>query len=283
MDISYTSKLFSLKHCEEYKLSIQADLNGFSFCVYDFSKNTYLLLKHFSFDVNENIEYFIKELNRIIESEELFSHTFRQVDFLYFTPNSTIIPQELLNEHDAKEYFLFQHKLEEYDELHIDSLSRLKSSVVHSIPSALTNIFLNKFANISYKNQYTVITNLAEDILIKNNLSQLCLIHKSTKFFDIVVFQDKKLKLCNSFAYKTSNDLVYYTISTLRNLGISDSDTPVYYSGDFQSKEADTLMLRRFIKVLKVNEPYQIKRENNLDLFDSYPIHYFTPLYFLNY
>lgn len=283
MEISYTSKLFSLRHSLDYKLSIQANLNGFSFCVYDFTRETFLLLKHFPIDVNNNQEYFIKQLSEIIKNEEVFSHKFRQVNFVYNTPNVTVIPDEFLDVSNLKTFLQFQNELHDFDELHYDTISQIKSTVVYPIPSAITNTFLNTFKGISYTNQYTLLLSLAQDLITRDNLSDLCFIHKSETFFDIIIFKNKKLELCNSFSYKTENDLVYYCISTLKYLGLSESNIPVFYSGFLQQRGTDTHMLDKFIKVFKQNEPLHIKKANNLELFNIHPVYYFTPLYFVNY
>ncbi len=284
MEIAYTSKLFSLRHSSEYKLSIQVSLNGFSFCVYDFKRESFLLLKYFPIDVDNNLEYFIKELEGIIKKEELFSHKFKQVNLIYSTPNSTIIPEELSKKTEGLKDFLgFQHAIDEFDELHQVILSQNNISVLFSIPSAITNLFVNIFGEVNFTNQYTLLLNLAQEILEKENISEFCLINKNEVFFDIIIFKDKKLELCNSFNYITQNDLVYYSISALKNLGLAETDIPVYYSGILREKGQDTQMLNKFIQVFIKNEPYQIKPNYNIELFDKYPPYYFTLLYFVNF
>ena len=283
MEISYTSKLFSLKHCLRYNLSIQASLNGFSFCVYDSTRNTYLLLKYFPIAVNNNQEYYLKHLGEIIKKEEVLRHKFRKVNFVYFSSDSIIIPKELSKEDDLKDYLGFQQEVNEYDEIHYKTVEQLNSTVIYSIPSAITNIFLNLYDSIAYTNQVNLLLRIANDIIKNKSLSEFCLINKNESFFDIVVFKNGKLQLHNTFNYVTENDLVYYSLSTLKSLGLADSNCPVYYSGRFRAKGQDTLMLNKFIKVFVANEPVQIAKMNNIEMFKMYPIHFFAPLYFLNY
>lgn len=282
MDISYNSKLFSLKHSSENKLSIQVCLNGFSFCVYDLKRNYYLSLKHFPIEVNHNQEYFIKKVTEITENEEILSNKFSQVNFIYQSPNSIIIPEELSKDNDLKNYLEFQHKVDEFDEVHNNVIEKLNLSVAFTIPSGLTNLFLNRFKTINYTNQYSVLINLAYNILTAKGYTDICLLHKSETFFDIVIFKNKQLELCNSFKYKTENDLVFYAVSILKNLDIIDH-IPVYYSGSFHSVGRDTFMLDKFINVFRKNEPDQVVKSNNIELFKKHPVHYFAPLYFVNY
>ena len=80
----------------DYRLSIQADLNGFSFSVTDEQQDKLLFLyqSEFVMDVGE-MELFSKKSNALFKSMPLLSSKYKSVDLIYGTEKFTVIPEKL--------------------------------------------------------------------------------------------------------------------------------------------------------------------------------------------
>ena len=59
----------------------------------------------------------------------------------------------------------------------------------------------------------------------------------SRDYFDLLIFRNNSLRLCNSFDYKSADDILYYTLNALSKLAEGREDT-IHLSGRTERNDA---------------------------------------------
>ena len=55
-------------------------------------------------------------------------------------------------------------------------------------------------------------------------------IHVERDFFNLIIFDNNSLKLCNTFSYRNISDILYYVLNVFKNLDIKQEET-IHFSG----------------------------------------------------
>ena len=59
-------------------------------------------------------------------------------------------------------------------------------------------------------------------------------VNVSSKSFDVVVIQNKKLQFSNSFEFETKEDFIYYILFTFEQLNLDVEKVKLYFTGDIE-------------------------------------------------
>jgi len=105
----------------------------------------------------------------------------------------------------------------------------------------------DKFSNARYFNQATPLLTYALNH-IKEMDSNFIYLQLNKDFFDIVIIQDHKLTLYNSFLYVNSTDLLYFILYACKQLKVDTKTTAFVITGEHAQNES-------LIKELKIYIP----------------------------
>lgn len=221
------------------KLAIQVSLNGLSFAIFDTLMNKPLTM--------ENLP--IGKISPTAKIEDLFGEAFQnypelksdydEVVIIHSNNLSTFVPTALFDEEYLGSYLQFNTKVFETDFFAFDELANYEMNNVYIPYVNMNNYFIDLFGTFDYKHANTILVNKLLD-LSKNNDERKMFVHVSDTHFEIVVIQNQKLELYNSFDYKTPEDFIYYILFTaeqlqlnpesfkLELLGKIDAESPLY-------------------------------------------------------
>ena len=203
----------NIKLTSNLKLSIQVSLSGLSFCILNIETNTIEYLKVFSFDKKLNPNEVLFKLQNYFDSEDELKKSFSAIVVIHKNDLTTMVPKALFNEESLADYLKFNNKILSTDYITFDSID-VNDSVNVYIPFVNINNFLyDRFGEFTYKHFSTI---LIEQILNveKNAAKPKMYVNICEDNFEIVVVENGKLKLYNSFDYKTKEDFIYYILFT---------------------------------------------------------------------
>lgn len=224
-----------INNIENQEISIQINLDGFSFLVRSSDNNQCLLFKHYEFKNIMLIDELIRKTESIVSKDPVFTNNYTKANLTFVNQKSTLVPEDFFNTEHLKTYFEFSHNLDELDELHYNYISFLKAYNVFSIPNYLTGIFYNLIPNITFLHQSTA--------LIRHGMSDTpsdkpkVIIGINKGFFDIVVFEEDQLILSNSFQYSNTMDFIYFVLYTCKQLKIDTNNLNVYLLGQVKQNK----------------------------------------------
>jgi len=230
-DIDLIDKSLDRENTQNYHLSIQADLNGFSFCILDIKKRTYIGLRHYHFEKVYNIDDYADRVTELFKRDKLIGLRYKSSFFVYLTQKSTLIPESFFNESNLKAYFEFNQSLNELDEIHYNFLSEINAYNIFAIPNYIVNEIVNRIENVNLFHQATPFIK----IIVKrgiNKENKYVYVNMNNKFIDIAVAARNSLYLYNTFQFQNENDLLYFVLYIYKQLNLDTRKNKLFITGE---------------------------------------------------
>jgi hypothetical protein len=217
------------------KLSIQVSLNGLSFCCFDTLNNT---ISSFG-EVNFN------NVNKNSKIEDLFADAFQNhtelkesYDTILVIHNnnlSTFVPEALFDENFLGSYLQYNTKVFETDFFAFDEISNYQMNAVYIPYVNINNFFIDQYGTFDYKHASSI---LVSKVLItsKNKDEKKMFVHMSSTHFEVIVIQNQKLLLFNSFDYNTPEDFIYYILFTAEQLNLNPENFALEIIGNIDTE-----------------------------------------------
>lgn len=244
-DISIIDSTFDISVTSSYYMSIQANLNGLSFCILDPVTNTYVLFEHKTFKQPDHHQ---AQLEEQLITNHYFRQPYKKVLFLYQTSCFALVPMPLFSEEHAKGILEFNgcHPTAD-DHLLTNKISMCDSANVFAMPRFLYHTLKNQFPEVRFFHQCT---SIIESALLrkKSQAENQFLINIHEHSFEIVATQKHNLKLCNTFLYNNEKDLIYLILFTFEQLGLSVGNTYIELSGAINTADSKYTLIKRYLK-----------------------------------
>lgn len=251
-EFAYIDETFDLNLTQSYKLSIQVNLNGLSFCILDPVQNKFIALVGFKFKYDEFNNY-LNKLEKLLSKDELLKLNYKQVQLLWLSPKNTIVPNKFFEQDHIKNHFEFIHKMDELDELHFNDILLIDSKSIFAIPNQVATIFSRKYPKIKFYNQQSP---FIEHILKKyHSTHKKVFLNINQQFIDIAITVNEKLILYNNFHYKSDMDIIYFAMNIYNQYKNQTGNTEVFASGLIDKKSEIFKNLIKFIPQLKFDKP----------------------------
>ncbi|CEN44035.1 conserved hypothetical protein [Capnocytophaga canis] len=234
------------------ELSIQINLDGLSFCVFNPVLNYVESIYNFSVNFNKSNQEIEKQVYTILQSEEDLRQDFNNIKVLHNTPAYTLIPQALFSdEKEAVNYLKYSIDTSGLKEKFIEVDKIIPIDIVNVyVPDVLiNNILIEHYGMVDYNHFSSSLLRM----LLKHYAShsyQIMYAYTEQSSFYFVVFKDKKLYHFNRFYYETTEDFLFYTLYCIEQLGIDSERIPLYVIGDFNHKSLVYRQLSRYIKYI---------------------------------
>ncbi|WP_418262961.1 DUF3822 family protein [Flavobacterium faecale] len=243
------------------KLSIQVSLTGLSFCCFDTLNGT----------VSSFHEVYFDTFEKGIKIEELFSEAFEKYselnqdydDVLIIHNNnlSTFVPTALFDENYLGSYLQYNTKVFETDFFAFDEISNYQINSVYIPYVNMNNYFIDKFGSFDYKHANSILVSKLMDES-KNNDTKTMWVHFAQGHFEIVVIQNQKLLLFNSFDYQTPEDFLYYLLFTAEQLQMNPENFPLELIGDITTDSPFYKIAYKYIRNINLKEVEDLRWNN---------------------
>jgi len=229
--MNYTDKSFDPQKAADYKLFMQLDNAGFTYLVLDTKSNSFILIKKHNLSNKPEINDKLDELAEILIKTDLLNLTFKSACLIYYGKEVTLVPSSYYDKDNIYDYLQFIYKGEVSGHISSGYIKPFDSWCIFSLPDALVSMMDHQFDNISIVNQLmpflwglSTLNTDANQIIYGASVND--------KFIDIAVFENKKLKLCNSFLYENDTDILYYILYLIKKLKTDPQKIKFYISGE---------------------------------------------------
>lgn len=244
------------------KLSIRVRPDGFTFCTTDTLSDTILSMKDIRFtDVGNghNAEDFY---SKAFSQHEELHQKYDEVVVAHENGLSTFVPQALFDENFLGSYLQYNVKVFETDFVAFDELPNYGMNNVYLPFSGINNFLIDKFGDFEYRHVSSILVSRLLDSS-KNIEEKQVFAHFSDKRFDLVVVQNQKLLLFNTFDYRTKEDFIYYLLFAVEQLNLNPESFKLQLLGDI-SQESDCYQIAytyvRHVSLLDVSR-LQLRNE----------------------
>jgi len=253
----------------ENRLSIQADLNGFSFSVIDDSRKKVLHLFKSDFNWDKgHTDIFLRHVDNCIKSQPVLKRHYGSVDFIYDTPKFVLVPRQLYKKGEELQYLTKLHTLDDLDEIDIVELATEEIIIIFAVNSTLLNMIRDAQPSFRiFPAIYPVLahsTDFAEinKIFFKYNKGEA----------SIIAYEDKRLAFCNNFPAHHFNTALYYLFLALKQVQFNPEQTTIFASGAIPESE--------IMNITKYFSKVKYLRNKEIPLGDSESEMHFSTLTF---
>jgi hypothetical protein len=238
------------------KLSIQVSLTGLSFCCFDTLNDTVTSFNEVHFDT----------FHKATKIEDLFADAFRdypqlkdsydEILVIHNNNLSTFVPAPLFDENFLGSYLQYNTKVFKTDFFAFDEIANYEMNAVYIPYVNINNFFIDQFGAFDYKHANSI---LVSKLLVasKNKDDKKMFVHINSEHFEIIVIQNQKLLLFNSFDYNTPEDFLYYILFTAEQLNLNPENFPLELIGNIDT-ESDYFKIAykyiRNVSLIDVND-----------------------------
>lgn len=214
------------------KLALQVSVNGMSFCEFDTLNGQAGNLSHIAFPKGSNID---DELWKAFVHHPELKLAFDDKTVLHDNSFNTFVPNALFDENYPGSYLQYSTRVFEGDFFAWDGLQTHDMANVYVPLMNVNNFLIERLGSFDYKNTNSILVEKLLDASVNNDEKQVY-VHIQPTHFEIVVAQDQKLLLFNSFEYAAPTDFLYYLLFTLEQLSLNPETVKVWLLGDITTE-----------------------------------------------
>ncbi|SDH93229.1 Protein of unknown function [Flavobacterium omnivorum] len=243
------------------KLSIQVSLTGLSFCCFDTLNNTVISFNEVHFET----------FQKATKIEDLFADAFRdhpelkdsydEILVIHNNNLSTFVPEPLFDENFLGSYLQYNTKVFETDFFAFDEIPNYQMNAVYIPYVNINNFFIDQFGAFDYKHANSI---LVSKLLVasKNKEDKKMFVHINKGHFEIIVVQNQKLLLFNSFDYTTPEDFIYYILFTAEQLNLNPENFPLELIGNIDTESHYFKMAFKYIRNVSLIDVEDLRWNN---------------------
>ncbi|WP_439127448.1 DUF3822 family protein [Polaribacter sp.] len=220
----------SLNNSKENKLSIQFNLDGFSFCIHNPNTNEDVYFSEYSFvETLKTPEELLEKIKGIFKEDTILQKDFNEVQVIHQNNLNTLVPSSFFNENHLKTYLSTNIKTLATDFITFDEIKTLSTHNVYIPYVNINNYFFQHFGEFEYKHHTTAFI----EKIIKLNIAkeQTMFVNVSKNSLDILVIENNKILLANSFSYNSKEDFIYYILFVAEQLNLNTNMFSLYFTG----------------------------------------------------
>lgn len=201
----------------------------------------------------ENKYFNPDKINELVSKDDFLTKRYKKVNIVTSSPRFTIVPAPLFDPGKKDEYFKFNHIIEEGNTIIVNKLGDPDSYLVFSVPKQIIDLMRSYYPGV---HPYHHIKPLFDHIShcrksVNGNYIHL---HVERDVFNIVIFNDNKLKFCNSFYYRNISDVLYFVLKVFKSLDIKQEET-IYFSGRTEKYDDLSSSFSMYVRNIKFAEP----------------------------
>ena len=238
---------------EKCHLSVEIGLNSIGYSIFDTLTLTYIVLKDFEFN-SRNIEESIVNLERIITSEFLLKKEFYSSCLSLNNLPSTLVPTPFFNDKKKENILNFNQKI--YDDILTDKLQHIDAVNIYSAPTILTELIQKYFPSTQIKSSSSI---WIDQLLAQNKEDEKVYAVISDNLLELFVIKNGKLELHNNFVTGSKEDVLYYLLFVMEQLGLSTEKTELVLFGLILKSDELYQLLFNYVRYISFG-----KRPNNL-------------------
>jgi hypothetical protein len=212
-------------------LSIQVALDGLSFCSRNTLSNEIITFKKIDFNSYPSSFSIENALWKTLLDYKELTSIYDEIVVLHENNLNTFVPSALFDEEYKGSYLQYNTKVFETDFFTFDALKKQEMVNVYVPYVNITNYLIDQYGTFEYHHYSSIlVAKLLERT--KNDESQQMFVHVASSHFEIVVIQNQKLLLYNSFEYQNAEDFIYYILFTAEQLHLNPESFKLHLLGD---------------------------------------------------
>nr|WP_223241382.1 DUF3822 family protein [Flammeovirga sp. EKP202] len=254
---SVHSNSFDVARLAEYSLHLRIHQSCLVIGVYDPENNECLALESYSYETAMNTTALIVNLHNIVQKHPFLNAAFwKRVHIISALSSFAFVPDDIADEETEQNILKLSSKFSSKKDKVFKNATNFGASIVYALPSELEEWLNEMYSNssISYNHYANSFINevgeLANGIHCYIDTDTICIVKTNG---------NNSLSFANTFKYKTAQDMLYFILFVVDELGLSAKETELYIWGELSNNAEEINTLRKFIgKVTFGNKPKDV-------------------------
>jgi len=207
---------------DNYELSVQAGEEEISFSLLDRIRNKFVLLR--SYEAGENKKFNPEMMYDILRRDDFLMRRFRKTNIVLPASRSTLVPSPIFDPGKKNLYFAFNHISDDNDVIISNKLSDPDAFLVFAISKPVNELIRNSYPGVLPQHHLRpLLWHISHNR--KNTAGNYLHVHVEREFFNLIIFDNRTLRLCSTFSYRNISDIMYFVLNVFNKLEISQEET----------------------------------------------------------
>ncbi len=219
-----------LNKSKENKLSIQFNLDGFSFCIHNPGIKKDVYFSEYAFEETlKTPEELLEKIKETFKKDTILQKDFSEVIVIHQNNLNTLVPNMFFKETHLKTYLNGNIKTLATDFITFDEIKTIGANNVYIPYVNINNYFFQHFGEFEYKHHITALIEKIVKLSMAKEKTMFVNVSKSS--IDILVTENNTLLLANSFQYNSKEDFIYYILFVAEQLQLDTDALSLYFTG----------------------------------------------------
>ena len=248
------SPRFDIEKLNQYILSCEIAESSFCCEVLDSTDNQSVASEKYDFHEQKEPASITQFLESIYETHDfLKSLKWKSIEIILDNQSFTLVPVDLFKKEYTSLYLQLAKGMLVTDDDEVATYTHEDLGIinVYSSERELYNWLSNTYPLVEMNFKHK--TSQLIDFGVLTSKAQTAFIHFGNHHFTMVITANGSLKFCNRFAYKTSQDLVYYVLFTMNELEIEPDEIFLRLYGNIQEQSEDFEILNQYLSNIKIS------------------------------
>ena len=248
------SPRFDIEKLSQYILSCEISESSFLCKITEPLDNEVIVMEKYEFFTQNEAISLTDYLTSIYETHDfLKSLKWKSIEVIIDNQSFTLIPNDLFKKEYTSRYLQLAKgkQLSDAEEVHTYTHEDLGIINVYSSDRDLYNWLSNTYPLVDIVFNHK--TSQLIEFGVSTSKAQTAFLHFENHHFTMVITANGTLKFCNRFAYKTSQDLVYYVLFTMNELEIEPDEIILRLNGNISEQSEDFELLNQYLPNVKIN------------------------------
>jgi len=207
---------------DNYELSVQAGEEEISFSLLDRIRNKFVLLR--SYEAGENKKFNPEMMYDILRRDDFLMRRFRKTNIVLPASRSTLVPSPIFDPGKKNLYFAFNHISDDNDVIISNKLSDPDAFLVFAVSKPVNELIRNSYPGVLPQHHLRpLLWHISHNR--KNTAGNYLHVHVEREFFNLIIFDNRTLRLCSTFSYRNISDIMYFVLNVFNKLEISQEET----------------------------------------------------------
>jgi hypothetical protein len=243
------------------RLTLKVTLTGFSYCVFDTLHQKVEMVKEVDFNLFPKTRKVEEHYARAFRDPWELRDSFDEILVLHDHNLNTFVPKSLFDEQHMGSYLQYNTKVFESDFFNFDALASYEMNNVYIPYVNINNYLLDQFGTFNYKQANSILVSKLLD-RSKNIDEKQVFVHFSDSKFELVVIQNQKLLLFNSFDYQTKEDFIYYLLFTAEQLNLNPEHFRLQLLGNISEDSELFKIAYKFVRNVSLLDVSDLQKNN---------------------
>jgi hypothetical protein len=255
--LSFADPTFDQQQTARYRLSIRFAADGVSFCLADPDRNTYTQLASFETKGYSGIRRLEKEVVEEMFEDAISLHPwlrgkFATVNVLFEDSRFTLLPLSLFDQNNYQSIYAFNFANTIGDEVLYTALPVSDVVLIYGVPAGLVDSLKKRYpiVNFYHSNFPLLIAFLNNYRNTENQGSVLANFRNGA--MDILILNERKLQLLNSFTCKTDEDALYFLIFAIEQMGLNPETAELHLSGVIERDNSLHILINKYVRNVRL-------------------------------